>query len=68
VFVGDDITDEAVFRVNRPDLVLSIRVGHAPDSHARFYVHDRDEVDCVLQALLTMRVEAVVEGGRRGCA
>ena len=65
VFVGDDVTDEAVFRVDRPDVVLSIRVGYDPSSHARYYVHDRDEVDFVLQALMTMRAEmAATDVGR----
>lgn len=67
VFVGDDVTDEAVFGVNRPDLVLCIRVGYDPASHARYYVHERDDVDLVLQALMTMRAEmAAEEGGRTG--
>ncbi|MFC5578870.1 trehalose-phosphatase [Lysobacter niabensis] len=57
LFVGDDITDEAVFSVNRPDLVLSVRVGYDASSHARYYVHDRNQVDMVLQALMTMRAE-----------
>lgn len=37
VYVGDDITDEDVFRLRRPDL-LSIRVEHAADSAAEFHV------------------------------
>jgi trehalose 6-phosphate phosphatase len=51
IFLGDDVTDEAVFGMARPDAVLSIRVGYDRQSHARYYVHDRDEVDSVLREL-----------------
>lgn len=48
LFVGDDVTDEDVFRLDLPQQILSIRVGHSPRSLARYFLQDRDEVDQLL--------------------
>ncbi len=37
IYVGDDVTDEDVFRLQRPDL-LSVRIGEHVDSAAQFMV------------------------------
>lgn len=47
LYVGDDVTDEAVFRLRRSD-VLSVRIGHDPRSGAEFYLPHRL---CILQLL-----------------
>ena len=44
VYVGDDVTDEDVFRLQRPDL-LSIRIGQSQHSSAEFFL--RRHVDIV---------------------
>lgn len=51
VFVGDDVTDEDVFRLDLPQQILSIRVGRSNRSLARYFLHDRDEVDLLLSVL-----------------
>ncbi len=51
LFVGDDVTDEDVFRLDLPQQILSIRVGHSPHSQARYFLRDRDEVDVLLDLL-----------------
>lgn len=51
VFVGDDVTDEDVFRLDLPQQILSIRVGRSTRSLARYFLHDRDEVDQLLNHL-----------------
>ncbi|MGV3741668.1 MAG: trehalose-phosphatase [Burkholderiaceae bacterium] len=47
LYVGDDVTDEDVFRMRRPDL-LSVRIGHDPRSSAQFFLAHRL---CILQLL-----------------
>jgi trehalose 6-phosphate phosphatase len=37
IYVGDDVTDEDVFRLRRPD-VLSVRIEHHPGSTADFFL------------------------------
>ncbi|MEO8673643.1 MAG: trehalose-phosphatase [Tahibacter sp.] len=53
IFVGDDVTDEAVFALGLRERILSIRVGFDPSSQAEFYVKDRDQVDWILHAVAT---------------
>ena len=52
LYVGDDRTDEDVFAL--PQLV-SVRVGAAPDSKARYHVRDQEEVDDLLERLVALR-------------
>jgi trehalose 6-phosphate phosphatase len=47
LYVGDDVTDEDVFCMQRPEL-LSIRIGHDPRSDAEFFLAHRL---CILQLL-----------------
>ncbi|OGB25129.1 MAG: trehalose-phosphatase [Burkholderiales bacterium RIFCSPLOWO2_02_FULL_57_36] len=51
IYVGDDVTDEDVFRLNRDDL-LSVRVEHASDSNAEFFVHGHQEIEQLLDELI----------------
>jgi trehalose 6-phosphate phosphatase len=55
IYVGDDVTDEDVFRLQREDWLLSIRVGHARSSSAPFYLRDQAEVDRLLETLVALR-------------
>lgn len=47
LYVGDDVTDEDVFRMRRPDF-MSIRIGHESRSNAEFFLAHRL---CILQLL-----------------
>jgi len=51
LFIGDDLNDEAVFRLDRRR-VLSIRVEPSPESAAAYFLEGQPEVDAVLRALL----------------
>lgn len=53
IYVGDDVTDEDVFRLRRSD-VLSVRVEHAPGSAAEFFVSSHEEVARLLDELIAM--------------
>ena len=51
IYIGDDVTDEDVFRLRRQDL-LSVRIERAPDSAADFFLHHRSEVVQMLDELI----------------
>jgi trehalose 6-phosphate phosphatase len=55
LFLGDDVTDEDVFRMRRPPIkLLGVRVGRSVKSKAPFFVRGQDEVDQLLRRLLTL--------------
>ena len=53
IFVGDDITDEDVFRLGNP-LVLGIRVGRDEESGAGYYLQGQHEMIRLLQEIITL--------------
>jgi trehalose 6-phosphate phosphatase len=61
VYVGDDVTDEDVFRLRRRD-VMSIRIGRATNSAAEFFVPQRAEIvrllDLIIEKLDMFRLPA----------
>jgi trehalose 6-phosphate phosphatase len=54
VFIGDDDTDEDAFRSAPPDRMLSIRVGRALKTEARYRLADQEAIDTLLQEILVM--------------
>jgi trehalose 6-phosphate phosphatase len=59
LYVGDDETDEDVFRLDRPGQLLSIRVGQRRTSAAPYYIRNQAEIDRLLRTLIELR------GGRQ---
>jgi trehalose 6-phosphate phosphatase len=55
IYVGDDDTDEDAFAIATPDRLLSIRVGPAEPSRARFHLRSQADVDALLETLLAVR-------------
>ena len=51
VFVGDDDTDEDVFRM-RNDRILGIRVGNGFSSHAAFFLSNQKKISRLLEEML----------------
>jgi trehalose 6-phosphate phosphatase len=51
IYIGDDVTDEDIFRLRRPDL-LSVRVGLGARSAAEFFLYHRIDVMQVLDELI----------------
>jgi trehalose-6-phosphatase len=51
VFVGDDVTDEAAFRVRLPVPAVGVRVGRSRTSAAGWCVARRADVDRLLAHL-----------------
>ncbi|MDD5041434.1 MAG: trehalose-phosphatase [Candidatus Peribacteraceae bacterium] len=54
LFVGDDETDEAVFSLKKKTLI-TVRVGHARQTQAAFFLHSQKEIGCLLATLIDLR-------------
>jgi trehalose 6-phosphate phosphatase len=52
LYVGDDDTDEDVFRLQTPVPVLTVRVGRAVRSAADYFLRDQREIDVLLKNLM----------------
>jgi len=57
LYVGDDVTDEDVFRLHRAD-VLSVRIEQSADSAADFYLPQPGDIMWLLDQL-TRRLHAL---------
>lgn len=57
LYVGDDVTDEDVFRLHQPDL-LTVRVGRDASSRAQFYLRAPSEIPRLIDALIGARAPA----------
>ena len=55
LYIGDDVTDEDVFTIDQPGRLLSMRVGKATRSAARFYLRDQREIDRLLARMVKLR-------------
>lgn len=55
IYVGDDVTDEDVFELDRPGELLSIRVGRKQTSAAPYYLRSQVEIDRLLETLVDLR-------------
>jgi trehalose 6-phosphate phosphatase len=60
IYVGDDVTDEDIFRLRRPDL-LSVRVGYGVDSAAEFFLYHRLDMFAPLDEVIRRLREARAE-------
>lgn len=60
LYVGDDVTDEDVFRLQRHDL-LSVRIGQARDSAAPFFLPRHLDIAPLLDHLIA-RLDAILNG------
>jgi trehalose 6-phosphate phosphatase len=69
IYVGDDVTDEDVFRLNRRE-VLTVRIGYANDSAAEFYLRHRLQMFRLLDELnsrLLEQFQSDREGSEAAC-
>lgn len=63
LYVGDDATDEDVFRLECGGLLITARVGREPHSAAQWFLADQPEMDVLLSCLLEVRGGAAQGGG-----
>jgi trehalose 6-phosphate phosphatase len=57
IYVGDDETDEDVFGLDQPGLLLTVRVGPKRASQATHYLRNQAAIDEFLGVLLSLRQE-----------
>lgn len=55
LYVGDDVTDEDVFRLEQPGHLVSVRVGRMAQSAATHFLRDQAEIDGLLRRLASLR-------------
>lgn len=55
IYVGDDGTDEDAFASTYPEKLLTIRVGAAEHTHARFHLDRQADIDGLLDVLVDLR-------------
>ena len=58
MYIGDDVTDEDVFRLDQPGRLFTVRVGRSKSSAARYYLRQQREIDQLLACLAALRAEA----------
>jgi trehalose 6-phosphate phosphatase len=63
IYVGDDHTDEDVFSL-RDERLLTVRIGHAAHTGARFYLNERSEMAALLDELIVRLRRATSETAR----
>ena len=65
MYIGDDVTDEDVFRLDQPGRLFTVRVGRSKSSAARYYLRRHDEIDALLEHLAALREAPVAVRSRR---
>lgn len=55
LYVGDDVTDEDVFKLDQPGRLLTVRVGESRSSAAGYFLRDQNEIDRLLARLIALR-------------
>lgn len=55
LYVGDDVTDEDVFELERPERLIGVRVGRSRSSAASYYIADQGRIDALLARLVEGR-------------
>ena len=57
LYIGDDVTDEDVFKLDQPGRLLTVRVGESGSSSAAYFLTTQRDVDRLLSRLVTLRAE-----------
>lgn len=58
LYVGDDVTDEDVFKLDQPGRLLTVRVGEARWSAATYHLPDQRAIDRLLSRFIALRAQA----------
>ena len=60
LYVGDDITDEDVFKLDQPGRLMSVRVGESQSSVATYFLRSQREIDRLLTKLIAHREKGFI--------
>lgn len=55
LYVGDDVTDEDVFKLDQPGRLFTVRVGESRTSAAAYFLRGQGEIDRLLEKLIALR-------------
>jgi len=53
--VGDDVTDEDVFKLDQPGRLLTVRIGESQSSSASYFLRNQHQIDRLLAMLVALR-------------
>lgn len=65
LYVGDDMSDEAVFSLDQPGRLCSVRVGESRSSAAAYFLRNQGEIDRLLSTLADLRERTPRDGEAR---
>jgi len=54
-YVGDDVTDEDVFRLDQPGRLITLRIGESRTSSAAYFLRSQRDIDRLLTRLAALR-------------
>ena len=57
LYVGDDVTDEDVFKLDQPGRLLTVRVGESHSSAAAYFLRTQGDIDRLLARLIALRAK-----------
>lgn len=55
LYIGDDVTDEDVFRLEEPERLVTVRVTASPESAAKYFIKSQSDINTLLARLLKLR-------------
>jgi trehalose 6-phosphate phosphatase len=55
LYIGDDVTDEDVFRIGDPQRLVTVRVAASEDSAASHFIKSQLDIDALLARFLELR-------------
>jgi trehalose 6-phosphate phosphatase len=58
IYIGDDDTDEDVFRLQPGWPLLAVRVGVRRGTHAKFHLRSQREIDELMEVMVRLRLQA----------
>lgn len=61
LYVGDDFTDEDVFKLDQPGRLLTIRIGNSRTSSAEYFLRTQQEIDTLLGKLVSLRESRAIQ-------
>lgn len=65
IYVGDDVTDEDVFRLAEREPLVAVRIGASTSTAATYFLERQRDIDRLLKALVALRSEEAALDAQR---